>query len=154
MKYCNLLWTLTYVLVPLYVKPLNEVISHLNISNSPLWILKSQFTLDLRYKHATAWCDNSKKYADLRVQTLGLTQHSIGHKWNAALSDKSRRYHRLKNIRSRQLASGQRRPRSLRLPTEPCVRVRTRLLMQGVSIEKLQTNAPAFGRIVFPVLSG
>ena len=44
--------------------------------------------------------------------------------------------------------------RSLRLPTEPCVRVRTRLLMQGVSIEKLQTNAPACGRIVFPVLSG
>ena len=44
--------------------------------------------------------------------------------------------------------------RSLRLPTEPCVRVRTRLFMQGESIEKLQTNAPACGRIVFPVLSG
>jgi hypothetical protein len=44
--------------------------------------------------------------------------------------------------------------RSLRLPTEPCVRVRTRLLMQGVSIEKLQTNVPACGRIVFPVFSG
>jgi hypothetical protein len=26
--------------------------------------------------------------------------------------------------------------------------------MQGVSIEKLQTNAPACGRIVLPVLSG
>jgi hypothetical protein len=26
--------------------------------------------------------------------------------------------------------------------------------MQVVSIEKHQTNAPAFGRIVFPVLSG
>jgi hypothetical protein len=44
--------------------------------------------------------------------------------------------------------------RGLRLPTEPCVRVRTRLLMQGVSIEKRQTNAPACGRIVFPALSG
>ena len=44
--------------------------------------------------------------------------------------------------------------RSLRLPTEPCVRVHTRLLMQGVSIGKRQTNAPVFGRIVFPGLSG
>jgi hypothetical protein len=44
--------------------------------------------------------------------------------------------------------------RSSRLPTEPCVRVRTRLLTQDVSIEKLQTNAPAFGQIVFPALSG
>jgi len=34
------------------------------------------------------------------------------------------------------------------------VRVRTRLLTQDVSIEKLQTNVPAFGRIVFPALSG
>jgi hypothetical protein len=42
--------------------------------------------------------------------------------------------------------------RSLRLPTEPCVRVRTRLLMQGVSIEKLQTNVPAFGRIELPTV--
>ncbi len=44
--------------------------------------------------------------------------------------------------------------RNLRLPTEPCIRVRARFLMQCVSIEKRQTNAPAFGRIVFPVLSG
>ena len=44
--------------------------------------------------------------------------------------------------------------RSLRLPTEPCVRIRTRLLMQGVSIEKHQTNALTFDQSVFPALSG
>ncbi|MDD1620372.1 MAG: hypothetical protein LUQ11_02740, partial [Methylococcaceae bacterium] len=33
--------------------------------------------------------------------------------------------------------------RSLRLPTEPCVRVRTRLITQDSPIEKLQTNALA-----------
>ena len=33
--------------------------------------------------------------------------------------------------------------RSLRLPTEPCVRVRTRLLTQDVSIDEHQTSAPA-----------
>ena len=44
--------------------------------------------------------------------------------------------------------------RSLRLPTEPCVRVRTRLLTQDVSIEKLQANDLTFGQIVFPALSG
>jgi len=43
--------------------------------------------------------------------------------------------------------------RSLRLPTEPCVRVRTRLLTQDVSIEKLQTNVLTFVQIVFPALS-
>jgi hypothetical protein len=35
--------------------------------------------------------------------------------------------------------------RSFRLPTEPCVRVRTRLLMQGVSIEK-RNNAAMLNR--------
>jgi hypothetical protein len=33
-----------------------------------------------------------------------------------------------------------------RLPTEPCVRVRTRLLTQGVSTDQRQTNAGAFAR--------
>ena len=43
--------------------------------------------------------------------------------------------------------------RSLRLPTEPCVWVHTRLLTQVVSIELPQTNAPVSGWIVFPALS-
>ncbi len=41
------------------------------------------------------------------------------------------------------LLSGQREPEGSRLPTEPCVRVRTRLLMQLVSIDEFQTNASA-----------
>jgi heat shock protein HtpX len=43
--------------------------------------------------------------------------------------------------------SGQRRPQGLRLPTEPCVRVRTRLLTEDVSIEKGQTNGVTLDRI-------
>jgi hypothetical protein len=40
---------------------------------------------------------------------------------------------------------------SLLLPREPCVRILTRLLMQGVSIEKHQANALTSGQIVFRV---
>jgi len=43
--------------------------------------------------------------------------------------------------------------RGLRLPTEPCVRTRTRLLMQGKSIEKHQTSAPVSGRSGWPASS-
>jgi hypothetical protein len=43
---------------------------------------------------------------------------------------------------------------SLRLPTEPRVRIRTRLLMQDISIEKHQTNALAFNWSVFSALLG
>jgi hypothetical protein len=39
--------------------------------------------------------------------------------------------------------SGQRELRSSRLPTEPCVRIRTRLLMQLESIDEFQTNVSA-----------
>ena len=42
----------------------------------------------------------------------------------------------------------------LRLPTEPCVRIRTRLLTQDEPIGKHQTNVPFSGRIALPVLSG
>jgi hypothetical protein len=41
--------------------------------------------------------------------------------------------------------------RSPRLPTEPCVRVRTRLLTQGVSTDSHQTSAVASCRSVWPV---
>ncbi len=39
--------------------------------------------------------------------------------------------------------SGQRELKSSRLPTEPCVRIRTRLLMQLESIDEFQTNVSA-----------
>lgn len=47
-------------------------------------------------------------------------------------------------------SSGQRESIDSRLPTEPCVRVRTRLLMLLLSIDQDQTNVSSCRSILFP----
>jgi len=46
--------------------------------------------------------------------------------------------------------SGQRESSDSRLPTEPCVRVRTRLIMSLLSIDQDQTNVSSCRSILFP----
>jgi sugar lactone lactonase YvrE len=104
----------------------------LRFTESPRWHDGKLWFLDIH--------DKRIKTADLggRVETaveLPFIPNAFGHRRDGSLlvgDAMQRQIHRWDRVRG---------GRSPRLPTEPCVRVRTRLLTQGVSTDSHQTSA-------------